>query len=207
MLHYRIQYFSPTLFHHCMIFWEFKYSWNQPHSLVTPVKEWMKFGVVDFKLESNIAIYCDLPAHTACCLEPIRYINNPKTKSSTWVLAIAWLLHSACSCIIYSKVDITLVSSTSIVVFRLSVTRFVLSGSRKFASLILVLYNILLMTLFNGSATSGIVVPRIGSKNKVSIPCPWCGVVWISNRWWRIEFTLCNGYHSGSSLIIPWYSF
>jgi len=63
------------------------------------------------------------------------------------------------------------------------------------------------MTLFNVSATAGIVTTKIGSRADVSAGCPCSGVDWISNWERGTEFCLRNGYHSHSSPIIQGKSF
>jgi len=64
-------------------------------------------------------------------------------------------------------------------------------------------YVIWVMTLFNLSATPGIVTTRIGWNDDLRAGCPCGGVDWISGRRRDTEFGLRNGYHSRSSLIIP----
>jgi len=63
------------------------------------------------------------------------------------------------------------------------------------------------MTLFNVSVTDAIVMTTIGSRAEASSVNSTVRVVWMS-KWWRgIEFSLSNGYHSHSSLIITEWKF
>jgi hypothetical protein len=65
----------------------------------------------------------------------------------------------------------------------------------------------LVNTLWNVSATPGIVSTQIGSRVEVRAGCPWSGVCSMSMRRQGTKFFLRSGYHFHSSPIIPGKSF
>jgi len=77
------------------------------------------------------------------------------------------------------------------------------SGAHKVSCLRSVPYVITSMTLFNVTATPGIFTAGIGSRADVCTGYCRGWVDWISESWWGTEFSLYNGYHTCSSLIIP----
>jgi len=95
-----------------------------------------------------------------------------------------------------------LFSASLILVLRSLWGRFAFSVCNMLMSLKLVPDVIYSITLLNVSATSGIVITRIGSNADVHAGCPCGGVDWISERWWGTEFCVRNGYHSCSSPMI-----
>jgi len=98
-------------------------------------------------------------------------------------------------------------SGSSRLVFGSLWVRFTFSACNKLMSWKSVANVISSITLFNVSATPGIVTTRIGSRVDFSAVCPGGGVFWISMRRRGTALCLSSGYHSHSSPIIPGKSF
>jgi len=174
------------------------------HHLITPVIERMESQSSCYlKCELTALIHHKMPAYTGFSLVLLGLIKYLKSPWTVWEFAVDRWFHSGYQGIIWIRWIFFWFSGSSVLVFRFLWVRFTFSACNRFTRFKLVPDIILWMTLFNVTATPGIVTTKIGLRAEVHTAYLWGGVV-CSSKWQRgTEFSLCNRFHSHSSRIIP----